>query len=82
MGDEANEETKTKLLLPYQINQKLVDAAKKDVRIMHCLPAHREMEITAEVMEGKHSIIFDQAENRLHVQKAILEKLLSPSLPL
>ncbi|MBT5869862.1 MAG: ornithine carbamoyltransferase [Nitrospinaceae bacterium] len=81
MGDEANEETKTKLLLPYQINQKLVDAAKKDVRVMHCLPAHREMEITAEVMEGKHSIIFDQAENRLHVQKAILEKLLSPSLP-
>ena len=81
MGEEKDTENKKKLLLPYQINQKLVDAAKKDVMVMHCLPAHREMEITAEVMDGKHSIVFDQAENRLHVQKAILEKLLSPSLP-
>jgi ornithine carbamoyltransferase len=81
MGDEENAEIKKKLLLPYQINQKLVDSAKKDVMVMHCLPAHREMEITSEVLEGKHSIVFDQAENRLHVQKAILEKLLSPSLP-
>jgi ornithine carbamoyltransferase len=78
---EKDAVTKKQLLLPYQINQKLVDAAKKDVLVMHCLPAHREMEITAEVMDGKHSIVFDQAENRLHVQKAILEKLLSPSLP-
>ncbi len=78
---EKDAVTKKQLLLPYQINQKLVDAAKKDVMVMHCLPAHREMEITAEVMDGKHSIVFDQAENRLHVQKAILEKLLSPSLP-
>ncbi len=44
---------------------------------MHCLPAHREMEITSEVMEGSHSIVFDQAENRLHLQKALLETLLS-----
>jgi ornithine carbamoyltransferase len=76
MGDEEDVENKKKLLLPYQINQKLVDAAKKDVMVMHCLPAHREMEITSEVLDGEHSIVFDQAENRLHVQKAILETLL------
>ncbi len=68
---------KISLLKPYQINQSLVDAAKKDVLVMHCLPAHREMEITSEAMEGKHSIVFDQAENRLHLQKALLETLLS-----
>ena len=55
----------------------IVDAAKKDALVMHCLPAHREMEITSEVLEGKHSIVFDQAENRLHLQKALLKKLLS-----
>ena len=76
MGQEEDTENKKKLLLPYQINQKLVDAAKKEVIVMHCLPAHREMEITSEVLDGKHSIVFDQAENRLHVQKAILETLL------
>ncbi len=81
MGDEKDAAIKKKHLLPYQINQKLVDAAKKDVMVMHCLPAHREMEITAEVLDSKRSIVFDQAENRLHVQKAILEKLLSPSRP-
>ena len=76
MGQEEDTENKKKLLLPYQINQKLVDAAKKEVMVMHCLPAHREMEITSEVLDGKHSIVFDQAENRLHVQKAILETFL------
>jgi ornithine carbamoyltransferase len=78
MGQEETSE-KVKALLPYQINQTLVDAAKKDVLVMHCLPAHRDMEITSEVLDGPHSIVFDQAENRLHVQKAILEKLLSPA---
>jgi ornithine carbamoyltransferase len=76
MGQDEDAENKKKLLLPYQINQKLVAAAKKDVMVMHCLPAHREMEITSEVLDGKHSIVFDQAENRLHVQKAILETFL------
>jgi ornithine carbamoyltransferase len=76
MGQEEDTENKKKLLLPYQINQKLVDAAKKEVMVMHCLPAHREMEITSEILDGKHSIVFDQAENRLHVQKAILETFL------
>lgn len=76
MGQEEDTEGKKKLLLPYQINQKLVDAAKKGAMVMHCLPAHREMEITTEVLDSEYSIVFDQAENRLHVQKAILEKLL------
>ena len=76
MGQEEDTENKKKNLLPYQINQKLVESAKKDVLVMHCLPAHRGMEITSEVLDGKHSIVFDQAENRLHVQKAILETLL------
>ena len=76
MGEEETEK-KVSLLKPYQINQSLVDAAKKDVLVMHCLPAHREMEITSEVLEGKNSIVFDQAENRLHMQKALLKKLLS-----
>ena len=76
MGQEEVPE-KISLLKPYQINQSLVDAAKKDVLVMHCLPAHREMEITSEVLEGKHSIVFDQAENRLHLQKALLKTLLS-----
>ena len=76
MGQEEAPE-KLSLLKPYQINQPLVDAAKKDVLVMHCLPAHREMEITSEVLEGKHSIVFDQAENRLHLQKALLKTLLS-----
>ena len=76
MGQEETPE-KISLLKPYQINQSLVEAAKKDVLVMHCLPAHREMEITSEVLEGKHSIVFDQAENRLHLQKALLETLLA-----
>ena len=76
MGQKEAPE-KISLLKPYQINQSLVEAAKKDVLVMHCLPAHREMEITSEVLEGKHSIVFDQAENRLHLQKALLETLLA-----
>ena len=76
MGQEGADE-KISLLKPYQINQSLVDAAKKDTLVMHCLPAHREMEITTKVLEGKNSIVFDQAENRLHLQKALLKTLLS-----
>ena len=77
MGDTGDLEKKEKLLTPYQINQKLLDATGKNSLVMHCLPAHRGMEITSEVLDGKDSIVFDQAENRLHVQKAILETLLS-----
>jgi len=71
MGQERSEE-KEKALMPFQVNAGLIAAAKKDVIVMHCLPAHRGEEITDEVMDGPHSVVFDQAENRLHAQKAIL----------
>ena len=77
MGDSGDLKKKEKILTPYQINQKLLDATGKSSLVMHCLPAHRGMEITSEVLDGKDSIVFDQAENRLHVQKGILETLLS-----
>jgi ornithine carbamoyltransferase len=76
MGQEKEAEKKKKALADYQINQELVEAAKKEVKVMHCMPVHREEEITSEVMDGPASIIIDQSENRLHVQKAILEILL------
>ena len=79
MGDSGDLKKKEKTLTPYQINQKLLDATGKNSLVMHCLPAHRGMEITSEVLDGKDSIVFDQAENRLHVQKGILETLLCES---
>lgn len=75
MGDEDSEERR-KALEPYQINNNLLKSASSNVKVMHCLPAHRGEEITGEVMDGEHSIVFDQAENRLHVQKAILHILM------
>jgi ornithine carbamoyltransferase len=71
MGEEESAE-KRSLFKGFQVNSALLKKASKEVRVMHCLPAHRGEEITNEVMEGKHSLIFEQAENRLHVQKAIL----------
>ncbi|UCF08464.1 MAG: ornithine carbamoyltransferase [Thermoplasmata archaeon] len=76
MGDEAESEKRKAVFAPYQVNSELVGHAKTDCVVMHCLPAHRGYEITDEIMDGKHSIVFDQAENRLHAQKAILVKLL------
>jgi len=76
MGQEKQAKTKLKKFKPYQINDALLSIAKPSAVVMHCLPAHRGMEITAEVMDGKQSVIWDQAENRLHIQKAILEWLL------
>ncbi len=72
MGQEAEAEKREKAFAPYQVNSALVRKAKKDCIVMHCLPAHRGLEITDEVIDGKRSVVFDQAENRLHAQKAIL----------
>ena len=77
MGKESEKKVRKKIFQPYQINEKLLRRAKKDVLVMHCLPAHRGEEITSEVMDGSQSIVFEQAENRLHLQKAILVELLS-----
>ncbi len=76
MGQEAEHEKRVKIMKPFQVDAKLVKAAKKDCLFMHCLPAHRGEEVTDEVADGRHSVIFDEAENRLHVQKAILALLL------
>jgi ornithine carbamoyltransferase len=76
MGQEEQRDDRLKRFQGYQVNQRLVDMAKKDVLVMHCLPAHREEEITTEVIDGPHSVIIDEAENRLHVQKAIMEILM------
>jgi len=77
MGDEEEYDQRLRDFKPYQINSKLLEQAKHDVMILHCLPAHRGEEITAEVVDGPNSAVFDQAENRLHIQKALLIKLLS-----
>jgi len=77
MGQEKEKDQREKVFRPYQVNSKLLDHAKKDAVVMHCLPAHRGLEITNDVMDGPQSIVFDQAENRLHAQKAILSRLLA-----
>ena len=77
MGQEAEAETRRQLFRPYQVNGALMRRAKPQALFMHCLPAHRGEEVTDEVMESPNSVVFDQAENRLHIQKAILLALLS-----
>lgn len=77
MGQEEHSDDKKKRLRDYQINSRLLSCAKKEVTVLHCLPAHRGEEITDEVMDGPHSAVFDQAENRLHAQKALLEILMA-----
>jgi len=76
MGQEAEQEARAKVFEGYQVNRKLVQHAKADAIVMHCLPAHRGEEISAEVLDGPRSVVWDEAENRLHVQKAILEILM------
>ncbi|MFQ5926588.1 MAG: ornithine carbamoyltransferase [Terriglobia bacterium] len=76
MGQEAEREQRRQLFLPYQVNAKLFAEAKPDAVFLHCLPARRGEEVTDEVMDSPRSIIYDQAENRLHIQKAILLALL------
>ena len=76
MGQEAEAEARRKVFTGYQINDSVVAVAKSDVMVQHCLPAHREEEITAKVFEAHANEIFDEAENRLHAQKAVLVKCL------
>lgn len=76
MGHEKEAEARKKRLRPYQVNEKVLECAKKDVIVLHCLPAHRGEEITDKVIDGPLSVVFDQAENRLHAQKSLLEFLL------
>jgi ornithine carbamoyltransferase len=77
MGQEKEKEAREVLFRPYQVNAELLSHAKEDCVVMHCLPAHRGLEITNDVIDGPQSIVFDQAENRLHAQKAILARFLA-----
>ncbi len=76
MGQEKEHKKRLKIFKDYQLNKKLLKSAKPDALVMHCLPAHRGEEITEDVLEGANSVIFDQAENRLHTQKAVMLRLM------
>jgi len=78
MGHEAETQQRISDFKEYQVTEKLLSRAKKDVLFMHCLPAHRGEEVSTQVLEGPHSVVWDEAENRLHSQKALLELLLTP----
>jgi ornithine carbamoyltransferase len=76
MGQEASAESRIPIFQPYQLNEELLGSADSDAIVLHCLPAHRGEEITEAVIEGKQSRVWDQAENRMHAQKALLASLL------
>jgi len=76
MGQEAEQAERERIFLPYQVNARLVEKADSEYIFMHCLPAHRGLEVAAEVIDGPNSVVFDQAENRLHAQKAMLVAVL------
>ncbi|MBT8367333.1 MAG: ornithine carbamoyltransferase [Deltaproteobacteria bacterium] len=76
MGQEAEQEARKKIFAPYQVNAALLKKAARDAIVLHCLPAHREEEITADVLEGPQSVVWDQSENKLHMHKAILDILI------
>lgn len=76
MGQEAENDERNKIFKPYQVNKSLCENAKSDFIFMHCLPVHRGEEVTADIIDGPHSVVFDEAENRLHAQKALLKQLL------
>ncbi len=79
MGQESEHEARLKLFKDFQVNSGLLQAAKDDAIVLHCLPAHRGEEITDEVIDGPHAVVLDEAENRLHTEKALLVKLLTSS---
>ena len=76
MGQEEEAAERRKIFMPYQVNTELMKHARNDAYVMHCLPAHRGDEITDEVVDSKQSIVFDEAENRMHVQKAVIARVL------
>ncbi len=76
MGQESEKEERQKIFMPYQVNKELFGYAKDDAIFMHCLPAYRGFEVTEDIIDGKNSVIFDEAENRLHAQKAIMATLM------
>ena len=76
MGEEAEAKTRRRAFRPYQVNAQTLALAGPQALVMHCLPAHRGEEITDDVIDGPRSVVFDQAENRLHVQKAVMLWLL------
>jgi ornithine carbamoyltransferase len=77
MGQEAEREERLRRFAGFQVNQELLNRAPAHARLMHCLPAHRGEEVTAEVLDGPRSVVFQEAGNRMHVQKALLKRLLS-----
>lgn len=77
MGQESEQQSRMKIFDPYQVNAGLVAGAAPDYIFMHCLPAHRGEEVTAEIIDGPHSVVFDEAENRLHAQKAVMALLMA-----
>ena len=78
MGQEEEQSEREKIFAGYQVNAELMAQADKDALFMHCLPAHRGEEVTADVIDGAQSVVWDEAENRLHAQKALLEFLIAP----
>jgi ornithine carbamoyltransferase len=76
MGQESEAEERKRVFAPFQVNTELFSRAKDDCIFLHCLPAHRGEEVTAEIIDGPRSLVFQQAENRLHVQKAVLHELM------
>ncbi len=80
MGQEAEQDKRLELFKSYQLNSRLLQKANADAVVLHCLPAHREEEITEEVLEGPQSVVFDQAENKMHIHKAILEMFINDNV--
>jgi ornithine carbamoyltransferase len=76
MGQEAESAQRRPIFAPYQVNRSLFSHAKEDALFLHCLPAHRGEEVTDEIIDSKNSVVFQEAENRLHAQKAVMLALL------
>jgi ornithine carbamoyltransferase len=79
MGQKDEAESRSKIFSNFQVNSKMMESTNKDTLFMHCLPAERDREVTDEVMESSNSIVFDQAENRMHAQNALMVKILNES---